>query len=174
MRATTIWLLSLLIVAGCSSTSMHTPTAVPIEAKMSLNEFATGSTVSLVNAEGAAEEREWTGAVITFLSEQLEQRGAVLGDDAPLQLSLDLVKARRITAQILLLPLAAPEGCEVTVRVEAGNGYVQTYNVQAGAYFWQKACDKGVTTIVVDILNDSNIREYLDLSDRQDAADAGP
>ena len=83
---------------------------------MSLNDFATGSAVSLVNAEDQAGEREWTEAVITFLSEQLEQRGAVLGDDAPLQLSLDLVKARRISAQTLLLPLAAPEGGEVTSR----------------------------------------------------------
>ena len=129
--------------------------------------------MSLINAASEPDDQKWTESVITFLSEQLKQRGAAVVEDSPRKLKLKIVKARRITAQILLAPLAAPEGCEVIVRVETGDGYVQEYAVQAGAYFWQKACDKCVTKAVVDILNDKKIRGFLEFSDREKLDNSG-
>ena len=51
------------------------------------------------------------------------------------------------------------------MQVETGDGYVNEYSVNAAAYFWQKACDKGVTRAVVDLLNDTKIRTYLQFSE---------
>ena len=163
-----VWLATLLFAAGCASTSMHVPTPVPITDKMLLNEFRTSSRVSLINAAQEPDDRKWTESVVSFLAEQLQQRGAEVVEDAPRHLQLEIVKVRRIVGAVLLAPLAAPEGCEVAVRVTTGDGYAQEVAKRAGAYAWQKACDKGVTGIVVDILNDPNVRRYLELSDAGD------
>ena len=163
MRRTGIWLLALFILAACS-TSMHTPEPVPITDKMSLNEFQTNGSVALTNNASEPDKKKWTEPAIALLSEQLIQRGAMVVQDAPLQINLEIAKVTRVTVASWLT-LASPEGCEVVMRVETGDGYVNSYSVNAAAYFWQKACDKGVTSAVVDLLNDTKIRGYLGFSE---------
>lgn len=157
-------LITLFVIAGCASTSSHVPTAVPIaENTTPLNDFRASGGVALVNTASDPDNRTWTASVITFLSEQLVQRGAKVDESASRKLSLQVVKAEKFSAASWLT-LAAPEGCQITVRVETGTGYVHEYFEERSAYFWQKACDKGVTGAVVDMLNDANVREYLELT----------
>ena len=167
MKGTALCLLTLSFIAGCASTSMHTPKAVPVTEAMGLDEFQASGSMSLANAATEPDHRKWTESVMAFVVEQLEQRGAEVVEGAPRRLNLELVKARRITAQLLLAPFLMPEGCEVTMRAETGDGYVQEYAVSEGAYAWQKACDKGVTGAVVNMLNDPEIRVYLGLAAKE-------
>ena len=163
MKRTGILFLALSGLAACS-TSMHTPEPVPIAENMSLNGFQTAVSVSLINSASDADKKKWTEPAIALLSEQLIQRGAMVVQDAPLQINLEIAKVTRVTVASWLT-LASPEGCEVVMRVETGDGYVNSYSVNAAAYFWQKACDKGVTSAVVDLLNDTKIRGYLGFSE---------
>ena len=169
MKRTSAWLIAPFFLVGCVNTMMHTPEPVPISEDMLLQEFQADSSISLTNAVVAnnrttEKDREWTDSVIAFLSGQLEQRGATIVEDSPQKLNLQVVLRKQFAAASWLT-LAAPEGCEITVRAETGDGYSQEYNVKASAYFWQVACDKGVTTIVVNLLNDPEMRQYLALSD---------
>ena len=173
MNRTILWSLSVSFLAGCASVSMHTPEPVPISESMPLSEFRSQSSVSLINSANDPDHKKWTESTLTFVTEQLEQRGGAVVEDSPLQLNLEVIKVKRIVAQLLLAPLAMPEGCEVAVRVETGNGYVQEYASQQGAYFWQKACDKAVTQAVVDLFNDQKIRRYLEFSQKEDLASSG-
>ena len=157
-----IWLLAASFLAACS-TSMHTPEPVPVAETMSLNEFQTDVSVSLINSASDEDKKKWTEAAIALLSEQLEQRGAEVTEDAPLHINLEIVRVTRVTVASWLT-LASPEGCEVVMQVESGDGYVNNYSVNAAAYFWQKACDKGVTSAVVNLLNDPKVRAYLQFS----------
>ena len=157
-------LLALSLMAGCASTSRHVPTATPIADNATpLKEFRASGSVALINSASDGHYQKSTDSVITFLSEQLKQRGATVEENSTRRLDLRVTKADKFSAASWVT-LAAPEACQVIVRVETGNGYVHEYGEQMAAYFWQKACDKGVTAAVVDILNDQMVRDYLELS----------
>ena len=173
MRRTGYWMVTLSLMLGCASKSVHTPTPVPITEASALHEFRTTSSVSLVNGASDPDHAKWTAAVVTFLTEQLEQRGAEVVEGSARQLKLEIVKVKRRSKATILLPLAMPEGCHVAMQAGSGDGYVQVYTVEAGAYFWQAACDKGVTTAVVDMLNDPTIRGYLEFAEEGNAAPGG-
>ena len=158
--------LSLSLLTGCASTSMHTPEPVAVNEKMVLKEFETSSSVTLINAASEADKKKWTTPAIAFLSEQLEQRGGVVAGNSALVLNVEVARVKRITAQIILAPLMMPEGCEVAMRVKTGDGYVGEYTENVGAYYWQKACDVAVTKTIVGALNDPKVRGYLQLSDK--------
>ena len=69
-------MITLSLTLGCASTSAYSPTPVPLAEGSSLNEFRTSTSVALVNDASDPEKKTWTAAVVTFLSRQLEQRGA--------------------------------------------------------------------------------------------------
>ena len=68
--------MALSLTLGCASTSAYTPTAAPIVEGNALKEFRTSTSVAITNIASDSEKKQWTAAVVTFLSRQLEQRGA--------------------------------------------------------------------------------------------------
>lgn len=158
------------LTVGCASTSNYTPTPVPIAEGSALNEFRTSTSVALVNGASDSDTKEWTAVAVTFLSRQLEQRGATIAGGAARQLMLEVVNVRRKTKGTGIAPLittaaGVKEDCQIVVQARTGDGYAKVDTVSAGAYTWQKACDQVVTTAVVGILNDPTVRGYLTLAD---------
>ena len=155
---------TVLLLAGCASTSVHTPEPVAITDDMQLSEFATDSQIAFFNLADEPGRIEWRESAIKFMGDQLVKRGASVVEESQRSLGVEVVRVKRVVGATFLAPLAAPEGCEVTLKVKAGEDFTQEYFVRAGAYFWETACDKGVTKAIVSIFNDPEVRAHLELS----------
>ena len=157
------------LLFGCSASS-YTMKPVPIAEANALNEFSTSTRVELVNDSLATESEKWTAPLVTYLGQQLEQRGATIGANDGRQLKLEVASVEKKTKGTAVIPAISAaagvkETCQVTVRVETGDGYTKSDTVDSGAYNWQTACDQAVTQAVVNILNDSDIRAYLEITE---------
>ncbi len=148
-------LIMIFIVSGCAMT----PIALPLKEGM-LTEFHTNNSIALVNNANKPDLKNWTNSVISFLSEQLEKRGAKMSPDSSRKLEIEITKVNQNGIYMYWA-----YKCDLILRVETGDGYVNEFNIHdVSGLSLQKACNFCVTKTVVEILNDLKIREYLGLT----------
>ncbi len=57
--------------------------------------------------------------------------------------------------------VAALPRCKVSLKVETGEGYSQTYEESNKAMMPPGACDKAMTSVISSLMKDQNILDYL-------------
>jgi len=159
-------LIALCLMLGCASVSNYYPKPVPVGDSSSLQEFRTGTAVAIVNGASDSNSEKRTAPVVTFMSQQLEQRGAEITGGAERKLQLEVVDVKSQTKGTAVVPIISTaagvkEVCQIVLKAETGDGYVKTETLDAGARTWRNACDQAATAAVVNILNDPKIRTYL-------------
>lgn len=101
--------------------------------------------------------KKWTDEAVGLMEDELKLRGAEISSTAPKTLDL------AITEAILDAEGGAwRKRCMVTIQLETGGGFVNTYKgvVHSGG-FEARAAGGGVTMALTEILKDETIIKYL-------------
>jgi hypothetical protein len=152
---------------GCSH--HYTPKQYPIKTDM-VQELNLNQAVSVVNNQhsenmvlmGAQGFHKWLGnmhlwteVAAELLRSELINRGSTVTSDAPKELKLAITRVNLFWGAWAIR-------CILSLRVETGDGYIQEFEGNnASPATLYRACDGAVTKAVAALLNDDQIRQYL-------------
>ena len=157
----------LLLLGGCTHHVIPNASTFKLDA---ITEFSAKNNISLVNSQKSTKDvlfatqagdkfygnlQKWTDTAIEITERELSKREMNVVKDAPksLKLSIETVKG---TLGFWV------SRCEITLRVETSNGYVNTYigDNRSPAHM-NRAADGAVMRSVAEMLRDKEIIEYL-------------
>ncbi len=158
-----------ILLAGCTRhyvPSIHTvnPALVPNlkgdQAVCVINiSTATGETILGTNDLGTkaymGDLSKWTDTAVALLKLELEKRGFIIRERKE--------DSKVIKLAIRLAQIAVPMGtyCFVELHLETGDGYSRNYIANSSSFSYRKALDEVVTSVIISVLNDKKIIEYL-------------
>ncbi len=133
-----------------------------------ITEFTASGTVALINAQPETEEQKfgggmsanynaWTDVAIEITARELSARGLSIESDAERSLQLSVKEARYRTGWVKI-------STEIDMDVVTGDGYRASYtsrNSSAMMAVPKRQVDGAMMRVVVELLNDPKIVEYL-------------
>lgn len=160
-----------LFLSACSVS--HTPKPVAVDIALE-SEAAKDVSVNVVNVQEDATKKRigragfgtmygdlktWSETAVTLVKTTLEKQGVSISESAPKTLKLSVTDALLDVAGVEFV--AALPRCKVSLNVETGDGYTQTYAESNKALSPPGACDKAMTSVVSLMMKDQNILDYL-------------
>lgn len=156
-----------LFIAGCTHHYVPNPDTFPLD---SITEFSSTNTLSLINGQASSKDvlfgsnmghefygnlQKWTETAITITRKELAGRGMSIVEEMPRSLTLSIDSAKATFGAWVIRG-------EVSLKVETGSGYVETYkgdNRSPASLY--RALDGAVMRAVTEMLRDGNITDYL-------------
>ena len=160
-----------IFLGACSVRHVPNPGAVNIALE---SEQAKNVSVNVINAQDDSAEikigkagfgtmygdlHSWSETAVKLVKTTLEKQGAAISDAAPKTLKLSVTEAILDVAGIEFV--AALPRCKVSLKVETGEGYSQTYEESNKAMSPPGACDKAMTSVVSLLMKDQAVLDYL-------------
>jgi uncharacterized lipoprotein YajG len=159
-----VLLISVIVVCGCT----YPAKPLPMKPDMILN-FHSDSIIKIVNSQKtevvkienakdlgySANLRETTEETINLLSVELLKNGVTISEESEkiLYISLDNIKALRYFGAL---------GCVPTITINTSSGLNKTFQAtNVSASLWS-ACDFAITKAVANIVNDDEMRNFID------------
>ena len=166
-KRTFILITTLMMFGGCSHYYVPDASTFKLDA---IKEFSSSNSISILNAQTSTKNvllatnmghrfygnlQSWTETAITITQRELINRGMKIEKDVPKILNLSIESAEGTFGAWVLR-------FEITLKVETGDGYVQTYlgdNRSPATLF--RAADGAVMRAVAEMLKDEHIIAYL-------------
>ena len=164
-RACNVFLLFLTVVClgGCRSHYAPNPTVFEFE---ETDEFVSNNSITLINDQPFSEDinlfgrvdgnfQKWTDVAIRVTSNELSKRGMTITDNSEKKLKLSITDAKLKNRVIFVTGLTF-------LRVETGDGYVNTYEGTAGSGLAAtRAINRSFIRAIGAMLRDPAIVKYL-------------
>jgi hypothetical protein len=173
IRASVVLSISAVVIFQVGCTSHHVPKPGAVEFS-GLPRTGNQLRVKIVNDQNNSTEitvgryaagtlvgdlRTWTGSAVELAKGALEKQGVTVSDRSSKLLKFAITDAKVDAAGVEFL--ASLARCKISLKVETGDGYSQTYDETNKALNPPWACDGAMTSVVRSLLQDKNILDYL-------------
>lgn len=165
-----ITIFAMLILTLCGCTVIYKAEPNPMKVGM-VEQFQSNATIQIINSQTSEDSqmenvgggmtfkinpKELTDSAIELLKEELEKNGIETNNSSPKILNLSLDK-------LYMGNYIMAAGCTVTITVETNSGISKIFKRQntSSLGIWN-ACDFAITKVVANIINDPEIRYFID------------
>lgn len=139
-------------LCGCATT----PIGIPMKSGM-VPYFQIDQSIAIQNTGDSEVLEKWSSATISFLSKELEKRGAKIISNSPIVLKVGVTERNQNGFYAYWA-----YKCSIVIKVETGDGYKQYFNIDdVSGLSLQRACNFCITKAVAAILNDQKILDYI-------------
>jgi uncharacterized lipoprotein YajG len=163
-----VTLLAMVMLIGC--TKHYTAGIYPIPSEFLKTEFASKSTITLINDYGEkpynvrmgvtdaytyyGDLKQITEVSVTLLSEELAKRGMIVKTNGDKTIRLK-VKNMFIVYHFYVFRAT------IVLSVEATNGYSREFAETNSSGLYQRSLDGAISRVIAAVLNDEDIVKYL-------------
>lgn len=167
------FLFSLIFILPIGCASHHIPKAEIVEFN-GIQKADNKISMKIINVQDNSEEKNfgnygagkmvgdlkiWTDSAVEMTKKSLEEKGVFFSDESSKIINFSITDVKVDTVGVPWV--AALARCKITLNVETGEGYTQTYEASNKDLNPPWASNKAMKDVVGAFLNDKNILDYI-------------